>query len=200
MVLNHGKELVDSVNAIEKRYIHQLMSNIQLTGSKTFDSQILMYYFTQKNDVSLAKKLQKHLSMEHGKHGVINQVKYSKISSKRKWTDIEYHIQDNADIAHKDVKMYCETNQLPSLPFCGPHPKPHGARGLSKYYCLCFDPKLGHGICTILHVQCACVGCTPMLDKRCIYGIPSKKQARYQTVTNCTYWPVLRSYKNLDII
>ena len=32
------------------------------------------------------------------------------------------------------------------------------------------------------------------------YGITSKKQARYQPVTNCTYWPVLGSYKNWNII
>ena len=28
----------------------------------------------------------------------------------------------------------------------------------------------------------------------------SKKQARYQPVTDCTYWPVLGSYKNCNII
>ena len=39
-----------------------------------------------------------------------------------------------------------------------------------------------------------------MLDKPWIYSIPSTKQARYQYVTNFTYWPVLGSYKNLDII
>ena len=33
-----------------------------------------------------------------------------------------------------------------------------------------------------------------------ISGIPSKKQARYPPVANCTYWPVLGSYKNWYII
>ena len=67
------------------------------------------------------------------KHGVIDQGKDRKIASKIKWTDREYHVQDNADVAHKDVKMYCYTNQFPELPFCGSHPKPHGARGLGKH-------------------------------------------------------------------
>ena len=40
----HGKVLFDGINAIEKRYIHQLMSNFQLPGSKTFDSQIIMLF------------------------------------------------------------------------------------------------------------------------------------------------------------
>ena len=50
----HGKEVVNGLNAIEKRYIYQLTSNVQLPGSKQFDSKILMYSCTQKNDVSLA--------------------------------------------------------------------------------------------------------------------------------------------------
>ena len=96
--------------------------------------------------------------------------------------------------------MYCDTNQLSELPFCGPHPKPHGARGLSKHYHLRFDPNLGYGICAIFRIQCACVGCTSMLGKPWIPGITSTKQARYQPVTNYTYWPFLGSYKNCNII
>ena len=110
------------------------------------------------------QQFQKHLSKEHRKYGVIDQVKYRKRDSKRKWTNREYHVQDNADVSHKDVKIYFDTNQLPELPFCGSYPKPHGARGLSKHYHLCFDPKLGHGICVIRHILCACVACTSMLD------------------------------------
>ena len=77
------------------------------------------------NSCSLAKKFQKHLSKEHRKHKVIDQVKYRKRGSKRKWTDIEYNVQGSADVAHKYVKMYCETKKFQALPFCGAHPKPY---------------------------------------------------------------------------
>ena len=50
----YGKELVDGINAIVKRYMYKLMSNFQLPGSKTFDSQILMHSCTPKKYVSLA--------------------------------------------------------------------------------------------------------------------------------------------------
>ena len=69
----HGKEVVDGINAIYKLYMYQLISNVQLTGSKTFDSQILMHYCTPKKDVSLAKEFQKHMSRNDSKHGVIDQ-------------------------------------------------------------------------------------------------------------------------------
>ena len=51
----HGKEVVDGLNAIDKRYIYQLMSNVQLSGPTLYDSHILMHAYTQKNDVSLDK-------------------------------------------------------------------------------------------------------------------------------------------------
>ena len=68
--------------------------------------------------------------------------------------------------------MYCNTNKLPALPFCGSYSKYHGARGFSKHYHFRFDPKLGHGICAIFLIPCACVACTSMLYKTWIYGIP----------------------------
>ena len=70
----------------------------------------------------------------------------------RKWTERKYHVQDNASVELKDVKMYCNKNQFPALPFCGPHSKPHGARGIGKHYHLRFDPKLGMGECAICRI------------------------------------------------
>ena len=102
---------------------------------------------------------------------------------KRKWTDRQYHVQDNADVAHQYVRMYCNTNQFPELSFCGPRSKPHGARGLSKHYHLRFDPKLCMGTCAIHRIPFDYVVCTSMLEKPCIYVIPSDEQERYKPVT-----------------
>ena len=55
----HGKEVVNGIYTIEKRYIYQLISNVQLPGSKIFESQNLINSFTQKNYVSLDKKIPK---------------------------------------------------------------------------------------------------------------------------------------------
>ena len=51
----HVKEVVDGINAMYKSYIYQLISNVKLPGSITFDSHILMQYCTQNNDVGMAK-------------------------------------------------------------------------------------------------------------------------------------------------
>ena len=57
----HSKEVVDGINAIDKRYICQLMSAVQLPVSKRFYSQMQMYTINQKYDVSLAKEFQQQL-------------------------------------------------------------------------------------------------------------------------------------------
>ena len=86
------------------------------------------------------------------------------------------------------MKIYCDTNRFQKLPFCGPHPNHHGARGLIKHYHLRFDPNIGHVICAIAHIPRACVACISMLYQPCISGIPSKKKSRYQPVTDFTYY------------
>ena len=101
------------------------------------------------------------------------------------------------------TKMWkCIVTQINSqnYPFCGPHSKPHGAKGLSKHYHLSFDPKLGNGVCEIFCIPCACIKCTPMLNKPWIYGISSDKQERYKTFTDWTYCPLLGPFNNWNII
>ena len=112
----------------------------------------------------------------------------------------KYHVQDNAGVELKEVKMYCNTNQFPESSFSGPNYKPHGARGLSKHYRLRFDPKLVMGVCEICHIPCACVACTSMLDKPWMSGISIDKQQRHKPITKCTYWPVFGVFNNCNII
>ena len=140
------------------------------------------------------------MSKENRKHGVIDKVKYRGESSKIKCTDRYFHVQDNYDVPQKYMKMYCDTNQFPTLLFFGSHPKPHGARVLGKNCHLRFDPNIGHGICAICRIPCACFSLTSILDKPWIYCIQSTKQARYQPVINCTYWKVLVPYNNWNTI
>ena len=57
----HGKEVVDGLNDVDKRYIYHLMSKVQLPGSIRFDSQIKMHTGTENKYVSLAKEFKDHL-------------------------------------------------------------------------------------------------------------------------------------------
>ena len=46
-----------------------------------------MHTGNQKDDVSLAKEFQQHMTKEHRKNGFIDQVKYKKLFMEIKWTD-----------------------------------------------------------------------------------------------------------------
>ena len=83
----HGKEVVDGLNDVDKRYIDQLMSTVKLPVSIRFGSQIQMHTCTKKYDVSLAKKFQEHLTKNQRKDSFIDQGKHIKKYMKRKWTD-----------------------------------------------------------------------------------------------------------------
>ena len=67
--------MVDGLNAVDKCYIYQLMSKVQLPGSIRFDSQIKMHTGTENKDLSLAKEFKDHLEGEHRQNGAIDQRK-----------------------------------------------------------------------------------------------------------------------------
>ena len=107
--------MVDGLNDVDKRCIYPLMSNVQLTGSVIFDSQIKINTGTKNEYVSLAKEFRDHLEKEHRQNGAIDQGKILKRFMERKWTERNYHVQDNATVEVKDVKMYCNRNQFTEL-------------------------------------------------------------------------------------
>ena len=82
----------------------------------------------------------------------------------RKWTYRQYHVLDNSNVAHQDVRMHCNTNLFPELSFRVPHSKPHGSKGLIKHYHLLFYLKIGNGVCIIRCRPCDYVSCTSMLE------------------------------------
>ena len=63
-----------------------------------------------------------------------------------------------------------------------------------------FYSKLGLGICAIRRLFYVCDECIYMLDKTLDSWFDTKKQPRYQPVTNFSYWEVLGSFNNYNII
>ena len=71
----NGKEVVDGINSVDKCYIYQLMSRVQLPGSVRFDSHIKIYTGTENKDISLDQEFKDNLEEEHLQNGAIDQVK-----------------------------------------------------------------------------------------------------------------------------
>ena len=53
-------EVIDSLNAIGKSFIFQLMPIVQLTAAKGYDTHMVMHTGTCASDVSLAREFKKH--------------------------------------------------------------------------------------------------------------------------------------------
>ena len=74
------KEVVYGLNAVDKGYKYQLMSDFKLTVSNRFDPQMQIHTSNQNNDISLAKEFQHHMKKEHRKNVLLikaNTIKYS---------------------------------------------------------------------------------------------------------------------------
>ena len=74
--------MIDGLNAVDKRYIYQLMSTVQLPVSIRFDSQIQMHTGTPKYDLISAKEFLEHLTKKHRKYVVIDHGKYKRFMRK----------------------------------------------------------------------------------------------------------------------
>ena len=75
--------MVDGLNAVDKRYIYQLMSKVQLSRSFRFYSQIKIHTVTENKDAILDKEFKDHLEGEHRQNGVIDQGNHGKDSWKK---------------------------------------------------------------------------------------------------------------------
>ena len=105
-------------------------------------------------------------------------VNKKKQGRKQKCKEWYYREKEDADVAHKYVQLFCDTNQFPSLNCFGPYTKPHVVRGLIKHYHMRFDQILRHIICAIHLIPCSCAEYTPMLEKPWIPGLPPHQQPR----------------------
>ena len=63
-----------------------------------------------------------------------------------------------------------------------------------------FDPKLGHDVCAICRIPCACAECKSILDQPWIRGLTPQQQPRFQPVIEFTYWQVIGSFNNWNTI
>ena len=88
------KEVVDELNGVDKRYIYQFMSNVQLPGSYRFDSNMQIHTGNQNNGLILAKEFQQHLTKEHFAK-MISLIRAKKVNNSWKIKKIvrQYHVK-----------------------------------------------------------------------------------------------------------
>ena len=85
------------------------MTNVQLTEETAYASQMAIHTSTVNTDIRLTREFQKHLSEPTRAHISLDHIKGRKRSSKQKWNESDYHVQDSKYVPHTSVKISCVT-------------------------------------------------------------------------------------------
>ena len=91
------------------------MTNVQLPGAEDYGSHMAMHTSTANTDISLAREFRKHISDSTWAHGLFYHIKGIKCASKRKWSELDYHIQDK-NMCHT-YQLKCSVQELSSRNF-----------------------------------------------------------------------------------
>ena len=84
-----------------------LMTTMQLPGTSTNDSQIVIHATTSNAETNVARVFQNNnISDPTLAHELIDHGKDRKQSSNSKWMEREYHVQVNKYVQHKSVQNH----------------------------------------------------------------------------------------------
>ena len=180
--------------------IFVFITTLQLSGLADYDTYMAIHTSILKQYISFPTESPKHPPNPSPKNGVMDKGNDRKRSRKMKWNEHDYHDQERSYVTHTTVKMACTTTQFSAFPFCGPHVKSHGVWVLSKSCYIHLDPKLVRVKCATLWIPCICVACTNMLENPWYTDADCSQQHFYQPVIGCTYWSVLCTFNNWNII
>ena len=128
----------------------------------------------------------------------MDQGNYIKRASTWKFTEHDYHVQDNKYVLHTSVIISCVTTHFTEFSFCGMHVKSHGVIGLIKHYHLWLDTKLGHRNCAVRRITCACVTCNNTLGKTWDPGVYHTKTTDVPTFCWLNILYCVRLLQRLD--
>jgi hypothetical protein len=188
----HGKDLVDGLNATDKRYLKELFKMLlEAEDDSNANSQRRMEAHAMTNEGeenSLAVLAAEKLGDPSRSSGVKGDRKHAKREGAAKMTQRKYHVQKPEDVMHRGIKKVAKGFEK------GPH------NGIMGHYNLCADPKLGVGTIAVRRVPCLCVPCRAQLNKKWDPKLPPKEQPRYAASTDCELHEIFQDLNNWKII
>ena len=196
----HGKDVVDGLNAVDKRYLRKAMLRADHPEADSTYNSVDWHTATVGGNVSFAQGCM--TTLQYHADNIANQLssKGFKRENERKYTKKKYYIQNNTDVLHSNVKMTWDRSKFPALNVPEGRKKIHGSGTVLSHYHYRFDPDIGYGKCAMRRIPCLCVQCTDQLDKAWIPGVDAEAQPRYAPVYNCKYHAILGEYNNWIIM
>jgi hypothetical protein len=175
----HGKDEVDGLNAVDKRYLQTKIRVIATPGENDPEEDCKMRAYTMVENVnfSMAEEYCRLLSSPDRVDGVASNAKHVKCESSKKVQSHVYFLQKHEDVEHDNLK--CTAKLLTGV---GKH------NGIQSMYNVRFDPDLGVGYTAVRCIPCRCETCTQQILQPWDPTKAFVHQPRYKQNQECKYW------------
>ena len=160
----HGKNVVDGINATNKRYLKGL---IELMGKlASNDTKNIGMIPSASKDVSInfVDQCLHILKNKEILNGLKSSTKIQKIQSRLKYQPRTYNVQRNSDVDNRGMKMKWNNKLFSSLNIINGKTFPYSSKGILRHYHYWSDPKLGLIIFSIRMIPCSFHACTAILS------------------------------------
>lgn len=175
----HGKDEVDGLNAVDKRFIAEKMSLIVTPEANESSSRMHAEARVDGESMSIAREAARMCGNASRAEGVKSEGKYRKREEASTMKKRVYHVDEP-----------CERHQFENLTMvCTPWYKAKESQGHSLKFMYNFraDPKLGLGRIAIRRIPCACAACRMQLGKPWVDNLEVEQQPRFQTNADCIF-------------
>ena len=196
----HGKQIVDVMNAVCKRYIKDCMRRITSPDDK--DAELCnkfnswLHDQNQKNDCSLAEQCVRLCNDKDRKNGVhCAGNKYRKRESEKKFKERHYFNTRAEECKYDGMKF--DTVQLKNISSDPGTKLKH--TGTHTRYNFRADFELGIGYIAVRRLSCWCSSCVDQLK---IEWDPTKdryNQPRYARNENCALWNIFEGENDWQV-
>ena len=204
----HGKDIVDAINAVDKRLLRDYMRALKQPNESNEDTRkrfgleghLFSQDLTQAGGdeeqlvasvvaASFADQASKLLGAAWRFDGVKGGNKNRKRETQRKLKERYYHLQKEEDVKFLNVAM--KMKGFDSAKGSGPN----------SHYNFRFDPDLPIMKCAVRRIPCACEGCVAQLKKPWVPGVEPEKQERYSpTGFNCKHHELFEGLNDWRIV
>jgi hypothetical protein len=185
----HGKDIVDGLNATDKRFLASKMRMIGLPEGSDAENRMAAESMVEGTSKSLAVECARLLSASTRNEGMKSHAKYAKRESNAALKKRHYHVQKQEDVLFSELKMQVK---LKASKFT------HS--GLLAMYNIRADPDLGLSRVALRRIPCACSACIDQLQLLWIPNIAGELQGRYTSSENCELWEIFEGLNDWQIV
>jgi hypothetical protein len=186
----HGKDEVDGLNAVDKRYISEKMSLVMTPEADENSSRLAPEAMVEGVSKSIAEEAARLCSNMARTEGVKSEGKYLKRETNASMKKRHYHVHDQDSTEHINLSMKCQPFLTGS----------QTGNGLKSMYNIRADPDLGLGRVALRRIPCACEACRHQLMQEWDPNVEASDQNRYSSSTTCILWDIFEGLNDWNIV